>query len=452
MKQHLIIKLRNELDNRNLHWSAAVKGDVKLPEKSIKAIDDIFKKYNLDYFISNEYLSETHNLWTKDEISSALNRTYRIILQKDFDIPVTLVEELRTLPVVEMVRLANIAKVDLPISSSLSFDSKIKYDKPRKEIYLDEAHLITKGNKKIRIAVLDTGVWANHPEYKDNLKDGFDFVDIIDGTPEALAKKLNANESIFGGDFREIDDDFHDPLVGHGTHVTGIIASQGLNMPLGVAPNCTIIPVKVLGALKQGDKYVGAGLVDNINNGIKWAIDKGADVINMSLGIKHESGGLPHEEIIEYAKKKNVTVVAASGNDGSEESYYPGSLPHVLAVGATDENNNIAFFSTYGKQVSFVAPGTNINSSFLNNTYSNSTGTSHASPFVAGAVALLKSYALDNGHTLSDSQVKYIMKNTADRPFNGIKNKKWGYGKLNIIDALKLLQYKINKKSDNAYI
>jgi thermitase len=356
---------------------------------------------------------------------------------------------LKSVPEIEMVRLASIAVVDLPMASSFSFATNEKYDRARKEIYLDEAHLLTKGNKTIKIAILDTGVWANHPEYKDNLQDGFDFVDIIDGTPEALAKQINANESVFGGDFTGIDEDFNDPLVGHGTHVTGIIAAKGINMSLGVAPNCTIIPVKVLAALKQGEKYVGAGLVDNINNGIKWAIDKGADVINMSLGIKHEAGGLPHAEIIEYAKTKNVTVVAASGNDGSEESYYPGALPHVLAVGASDENNEIAFFSTYGKQVSFVAPGTNIRSSFLNDSYSNSTGTSHASPFVAGAVALLKSYAFELGHKLSDSQVKYILKSTADKPFEGIKNKKWGYGKLNIIDALKLLQYKLNK---NGYV
>jgi thermitase len=445
MKQHLILKLKKSLDIGNLHWSSAVKGDVKLPEQTIKAIDDIFKKYNIDYFISNEYLCKTHNLWSKDEISAALNRTYRVILQKDYEIPVTLIEELKSVPEIEMVRLASIAVVDLPMASSFSFATNEKYDRARKEIYLDEAHLLTKGNKTIKIAILDTGVWANHPEYKDNLQDGFDFVDIIDGTPEALAKQINANESVFGGDFTGIDEDFNDPLVGHGTHVTGIIAAKGINMSLGVAPNCTIIPVKVLAALKQGEKYVGAGLVDNINNGIKWAIDKGADVINMSLGIKHEAGGLPHAEIIEYAKTKNVTVVAASGNDGSEESYYPGALPHVLAVGASDENNEIAFFSTYGKQVSFVAPGTNIRSSFLNDSYSNSTGTSHASPFVAGAVALLKSYAFELGHKLSDSQVKYILKSTADKPFEGIKNKKWGYGKLNIIDALKLLQYKLNK-------
>jgi thermitase len=443
MKQHVIVQLKKELDADNLHWTVAVKGEVALPEKTIRSIDNIFKKFGLKYFISNEY-QPASQVWSSDEIATGLNRTYRIILQEDTTIPLALVDELRQLSEVEKVRLGTIAKATLPTASALSFDSFKGYDRPRKDIYLDEAHLYTKGNRKIKIAVLDTGVWSDHPEYRDNLQSGFDFVDIIDGTPEAIAAKLNQTENVFAGDFKEVDDDYNDPIVGHGTHVTGIIAAKGINMSPGVALNCSIIPVKVLGALKQGEKYVGAGLVDNINNGIKWAIDKGADVINMSLGIKHESGGLPHEEVIAYAKKKNVTVVAASGNDGSEESYYPGALPHVLAVGATDDNDRVAFFSTYGKQVSFVAPGTEIRSSFLNNSYSNSTGTSHASPFVAGAVALLKSYALDKGMKLTDSQVKYLLKNTADKSFAGIKNKKWGFGKLNIVDALKLLQYKIN--------
>jgi thermitase len=443
MKQHLIIRFRGQLTPEPPHWAMGAQGSVVLPSRSTNDVDAVFDAFKLPYFIATEYVSKNESRWGRDEIMIGLDRTYRIIPQDSPEIPSAIVDRLKAISNVEMVRLAGIAMVDLPNSFTFSLDSHQKYDRPRKEIYLDEAHMFTKGNKRIKIAILDTGVWANHPEYKDTLSDGFDFVDIIDGTPEALAKDINKSESVFGGDFREIDDDYDDPLVGHGTHVTGIIAAKGINMPVGVAPHCTIIPVKVLAALKQGDKYVGAGLVDNINNGIKWAVDKGADVINMSLGIKHESGGLPHEEIIAYAKRKNVTVVAASGNDGHEESYYPGALPHVLAVGATDEQNNIAFFSTYGKHVSFVAPGTEIRSSFLNNGYSNSTGTSHASPFVAGAVALLKSYALEKGVKLNDSQVKYLMKNTAERPFRGIKNNKWGFGKINIADALKLLQYKL---------
>ena len=231
---------------------------------------------------------------------------------------------------------------------------------------------------------------------------------------------------------------------GHGTHVAGIIAGQGLNMPLGVVPRCKILPVRVLGAMKRGAKKVGAGLVDNINSGIKWAIDHGADVINMSLGIEHTDGGLPHEEVVKYARRKGVSIVAASGNDGQEHLYYPGALPHVIAVGALDESGEITSFSTYGKQVDFAAPGTDIYSTYIGNDYGFSTGTSHASPFVAGAIALLKSYARQKYKiNLSDRQVKYLLKHTADKLDKRFKHPKAGFGKLNLLDALRLLDYKL---------
>ena len=215
-------------------------------------------------------------------------------------------------------------------------------------------------------------------------------------------------------------------------------------MHVVIVPQCKILPVRVLGAMKDGEEVVGAGLIDNINTGIKWAVDNGADVINMSLGIKREGGGLPHEEVINYALQKGVTVVAASGNDGTQDEYYPGALKGVLAIGAVDENDEIADFSTYGKQVSFVAPGTNIYSSFKKQEYAFASGTSQASPFVTGSIALLKSYALDNGKKLNDGQIKYILKNTADKPDNRLKNDKWGYGRINLIDAIKLLNHKLN--------
>jgi subtilisin family serine protease len=205
-----------------------------------------------------------------------------------------------------------------------------------------------------------------------------------------------------------------------------------------------VIPVRVLGALKKGDSVVGAGLIDNINTGIKWAVDQGADVINMSLGIKHEGGGLPHEEVIRYALSKGVTIVAASGNDGTRDLYYPGALPGVIAVGAVDMNGQIAGFSTYGAHVSFVAPGASIISSYPGDKYSMSSGTSQASPYVAGAIALLKSVALTAGRKLKDNQVKYILKHTSDRLNSQFKDVKSGYGRINLLDAIKLLKYKLS--------
>lgn len=443
MKPHFIICLRQPLEGTIPYWMDVAESRLEPRYNSYPELDALLRRYNVPVRVTAEY-SPAGATWSAAELRSGFNRMYRMILRENRNIPDEMIAQIRLLPRVENVRIGAVTHTPIP-APVLSQGLSLGVDAPRKEIYLDEVHPIIQGHPVIKIAVLDTGVCLKHPELKHCLLAGKDFVDIIDGTPEHLQNKLNEEHGdVFGGDFKDEDDDPDDPIVGHGTHVAGIISGRGMQMPKGVVPKCKILPVRVLAALKQGNRYVGAGLVDNINTGIKWAVDQGADVINMSLGIQHTEGGLPHDEVVNYARRKGVTIVAAAGNDGQEELYYPGALPHVIAVGATDENNGVAFFSTYGKQVSFVAPGTNIYSTSINNEYAFSTGTSHASPFVAGAVAMLKSYAREHGRKLSDSQIKYILKNTADKIDGQFKNKKAGYGKLNLIDALKLLQYKIN--------
>jgi len=431
MKPHIKLKFKQNTQTLEVpHWQKLI-ADKNLAVTRIHPdIDAIFSKYQLPIWVTKEYKPAQEN-WTQVEIESGLNRIYRIIVQLDTEIPQKLIQEIALLPVVEYAHIGEIGHADLPsmIPAQMSATTDLR---SRNAIHLEEAQQFTLGNSSITVAVLDTGVDLAHPELKDVLLPGYDFVDIIDGAGK------------FIGDFLDADQVPEDE-VGHGTHVAGIIAAKGLQIPLGVVPQCKILPVRVLGAMERGNKRVGAGLVDNINSGIKWAIDHGADVINMSLGIRHTGGGLPHQEVVDYAQRKGVTIVAASGNDGREELYYPGALPYVIAVGAIDETDNVAPFSTYGNQVSLVAPGTNIYSTFLNDDYAFSSGTSHASPFVAGAVAMLKSYALQKrGSRLSDSQVKHILKHTADKVDTRFKNRKAGFGRLNLIDAMRLLDYKLN--------
>lgn len=443
MKPHFVVRLREKLEGSVPYWIDVAQRRTTPRKYTFPELDNLLQQAGLQVQITHEYTPAARQ-WSAQETASGFNRIYRVILMQEGELPQALIEQVRLLPEVEFVRLGQVVQTPLP-APAMALSATSRLDAPRKEIYLDEVHPITEGHPAIKVAVLDTGVFLKHPELQHCLLPGKDFVNIIDGASEHLESRLNAEKAdVFGGDFRDEDDDPDDPIVGHGTHVAGIISGQGLNMPKGVAPRCKIIPVRVLAALKQGDRYVGAGLVDNINTGIKWAVDQGAEVINMSLGIRHTDGGLPHDEVVNYARKKGVTIVAAAGNDGREELYYPGALPHVIAVGATDENSDVAFFSTFGKQVSFVAPGTNIYSTSVDSGYAFSTGTSHASPFVAGAVALLKSYAREHGRKLSDSQIKYILKNTADKVDGAFKHRKAGYGKLNLNDAFRLLQYKLN--------
>ncbi len=430
MKQHIRLKLRPGVFLDNVpHWQHILEDKAIAITHVHPELDRLFLKYQIPVWIAREYHPADHT-WDRHEVDSGLNLVYRLILHENTPIPPGLIHELSLLPMVEEVYPGVIGRSVLPelMPSQMSLDTNLY---SRKAIRLDEAQQFTQGDTNIIVAVLDTGVDLVHPELKDALLPGYDFVDIIDGAGK------------FVGDYLGVDD-IPDDEVGHGTHVAGIIAGKGLNMPRGVVPNCKILPVRVLAAMQQGNRKVGAGLVDNINSGIKWAIDKGADVINMSLGIRHVDGGLPHQEVVDYAQRKGVTIVAASGNDGADELYYPGALPYVIAVGATDQSGGIAPFSTYGEQVSFVAPGTNIFSTYLKEDYAFSTGTSHASPFVAGSVALLKSYAYKKRTIrLSDSQVKHILKHTSDRVDTRFKNRKAGFGKLNLVDALKLLDYKL---------
>jgi thermitase len=432
MKSHLRLRLSDGIHLAvNLPYWQTILDDKASAVASIHpSIDALFAKYQLPFWATQEY-QPADRAWSHGERLHGLDRFYRLILQEDREIPPRLIEELAQLPIVESAQVGAVALVPLPSPITMAMGGPDTDLRSRQAIYLERAHQFTQGDPQIIVAVLDTGVTLTHPEYKDVLLPGRDFVDIIDGASKFVGDYLGA-------------DDIPDDEVGHGTHVTGIIASQGLAMPIGVVPKCRILPVRVLAAMDRNGKKVGAGLVDNINAGIKWAVDQGAHVINMSLGIPHTGGGLPHQEVVDYAKHKGVTIVAASGNDGQEALYYPGALPHVIAVGAFSESGSIANFSTYGKQVSLVAPGTNIYSTYLDDDYSFSTGTSHASPFVAGAVALLKSYALKKqGKILSDGQIKHILKHTADKVDTRFKHRKAGFGRLNLIDAVKLLDYKL---------
>ncbi|NEZ55929.1 S8 family peptidase [Adonisia turfae] len=430
MKPHILVTLTKDVAPGQIpYWEDVAQHKAKAPTQLTPAVDQVAKKYGHSFQVTREYRSAKPNGWDQHEQESKFDRTYRLILQQNTEIPAALIQDITVIPNVEAVNSGKVATAELPvIAKGLSFDTDMR---SRQAIYLPKAHDYSQGDSKITVAVLDTGIDLDHPELKEVLLPGYDFVDILDGSGKFL------------GDYLDYDEDPEDE-VGHGTHVAGIIAGQGLKMPLGVVPKCKILPVRVLGAMKRGSKKVGAGLVDNINSGIKWAIDHGANVINMSLGIEHTDGGLPHEEVVNYARRKGVSIVAASGNDGQEHLYYPGALPHVIAVGALDESGEITSFSTYGKQVDFAAPGTDIYSTYIGNDYGFSTGTSHASPFVAGAIALLKSYARQKYKTnLSDRQVKYLLKHTADKLDKRFKHPKAGFGKLNLLDALRLLDYKL---------
>ncbi len=409
------------------HWQSLL-SDRRLERENLtSSVDNVFQRYSVPFLATREY-QPASGQWSADEIETGLNRVYRLVLTRNSSIPPQLIQDLRLLPIVEDAAPGGIGQMELEPAHAMG----VRTDRASREaIFLDEAHAYTKGDDNIIVAVLDTGVELEHPELKNQMLNGFDFVNIIGGAEEFIGDYLDAD--------RIADDE-----VGHGTHVAGIAVGRGINMPKGVAPKCKLLPVRVLAAMERNGRRVGAGLIENINAGVKFAVDNGADVINMSLGIKHTGGGLPHKEVVDYAKRKGVTIVAAAGNDGQQEMYYPGAFESVITVGAVDERGEVAEFSTFGEQVSFVAPGVDVYSTSLDNGYAFSTGTSHAAPFVTGAVALLKSYARGRGRRLSDSQVKHVLKHSSDKLDRNFKHRKAGYGRINVADAMRYLDHKLS--------
>ncbi|MCX6935124.1 MAG: S8 family peptidase [Verrucomicrobia bacterium] len=212
----------------------------------------------------------------------------------------------------------------------------------------------TKG-QGIKVGVLDTGIALEHPDLK----------------PAILEAR----------DFTRSPSDAYD-AQGHGTHVCGIIsARRNANGIVGVAPETQLLMAKVL-----NDE--GSGTSADIVAGIRWAVEAGADILSMSLGSPE-----PDEEIhhaLRDAIQKGVFVITAAGNEGPalDTVGYPAGFPEMVAVGSIDRQKKLSSFSSRGRQVDIVAPGDKITSCYPPRGYAVLSGTSMATPFVSGVVAL----------------------------------------------------------------
>lgn len=220
---------------------------------------------------------------------------------------------------------------------------------------------------------------------------------------------------------------------GHGTHVAGTIAAiDNRTGVIGVGPALDLYAVKVL------DRN-GSGWISDIIEGIDWAVDRNVDVINLSLGSDSNVTAL-HDAVIR-AYNRGVTVVAAAGNNGGSV-IYPAAYPEVIAVSAVDSSNRITSWSSRGSAVDIAAPGASIYSTYKGNSYATLSGTSMATPHVAGAAALLSTSPSDcdtNGdNTCSPAEIMTALKNSStDLGTIGIDSL-YGAGLLNIEKALLL--------------
>ena len=246
----------------------------------------------------------------------------------------------------------------------------------------------------VKIAIVDTGVLTGQEDIGANMwRNTKEFF----GTPGVDDDGDGYVDDMYGWNFVSNNNNPTDNN-GHGSHVAGIAAADDNNSKgiIGVAPNATIIPVKVL------DQF-GSGTIQAVADGIRYAAKVGANIINLSLGAANlDSLSISIlQSAVDFARSLGDIVVAAAGNSNSDvNKFSPANLNGVIAVGATDPYDNRAYFSNFGSKLFITAPGVDILSLGSSQThigtaapgtsnYYRASGTSMAAPFVSGAIALL---------------------------------------------------------------
>ncbi|WP_341357053.1 Ig-like domain-containing protein [Rossellomorea sp. y25] len=259
-----------------------------------------------------------------------------------------------------------------------------------------------RGSSDVVVAVIDNGVDMDHQDLRDRIVSPYD---TVFDSPYTLTK----------GD--------------HGTHVAGIIGSSMDNWTgvTGVSPFTSIMPIDAF-----TDEYAYSS---DVIQGIYYAVHNGADIINMSLGSYNYS--YSYNEAIQYAYNNGVVVVAAAGNENTSLTHYPSSYPNVISVASTDRYDQKSYFSNYGSEIDIAAPGSSIFSSLPYNSYGTMSGTSMASPVVAGVAALI----VANEPDLTNAQVEQRLYATADDLGESGKDDYFGHGRVNARKAVGVARY-----------
>ena len=279
------------------------------------------------------------------------------------------------------------------------------------------------GDTNIVVGITDTGIDLLHPDLLGNIK--INYLDPPDGADNDLDGYIDNYQ---GWDLGENDNSPQCNANFHGLHVAGL-SSAVTDNGLGIAGSgfkCKMLPVKISNA---------AGALTTAYDGIVYAADHGCQIINCSWG--GTGGGQYGQDIVNYAVfNKNSTVIAAAGNDGNDQRFYPATFANVLNVSASDQNDHKKANSNYGTKIDVIAPGEDMYSTWINATYTASGGTSTASPLVAGAAAIVKSHF----PTMNALQVAEQLKATSDivdtiaanLPYQGLL----GRGRINLFRAL----------------
>ncbi len=291
----------------------------------------------------------------------------------------------------------------LPVGLSLALEQipDWGYD----ALKLADAHKFTKG-KNVRVAILDTGIDLNHVEFKGRIVASKDFSGSRNGVSD---------------------------VQGHGTHCAGIVAAadNGIGV-IGVAPEADLLIGKVL-----GDN--GSGLSTWIAAGVDWAVENKAKVISMSLGSSEPDSRI--RGAIQRAVAAGVIVVAAAGNEGPSEGTvgFPGGFPEAICVASINRSLKVSQFSSRGTRVDIAAPGEAVRSTFPGDRYATLSGTSMATPQIAGVAALAVAHAMASGKELTPSGFRELLsKSASDLPPPG-RDSASGAGLVRPVELLALI-------------
>lgn len=339
--------------------------------------------------------------------SSDLQRVYRVKIAKPKQI------EQYMASIRKDASIEYVEPIPLHKTTDTPNDANVGNQQYLSKIKAFEAWDVSKGNTDIIVAVIDDAIQTNHEDLAANM--------------------------IAGRDVSDNDNDPNPPNTNfsHGTHVAGIIGAVSNNQ-IGIASmgfnHIKIMPIKAT---------PDNGSQENIYNGfegIAWAVEHGAKIINTSWG--SNSYSVTEQTVINNAYAAGVLIIAAAGNEGKNAPYYPASYNHVISVGSVTSTDEKSFFSNYDTSIDLSAPGSNILSTIPYNAYASSSGTSMAAPLVSSLFAYIWSVKND----LTQIQLENLIKNTSDNidtqnpTYVGLI----GSGRVNALKAVSCLQNNIS--------
>jgi parallel beta-helix repeat protein len=377
-------------------------------------------------------------------IKKVFSNVYKLKLPNDADV-FSVAKEYETDPNVEYAEPNGIYR-----TSVVPNDANYTQQWAHNIIESEFAWNVTTGDPNVVVAIVDCGVDYNHPDLAANIWTNIDeipdngidddengFIDDVRGWDFVDASGFVLFPYYPEEDYAEPDNDPMD-FLGHGSHCAGIVAAVG-NNEIGIAGvtwNSKIM------AVRSGFAVFGGGILlqDQIVAGIRYATDNGADIISMSFGGTHRSQ--VDYDAIKYAYDNGVLLVAAAGNSMEQVKTYPAAYEEVVAVTATDQNDDPAWFTNFGGWVEVAAPGIDILSTTCPNAsigpyrlqypYDYAGGTSMATPHVAGVAALIWSIFPN----MTRNQVRYQLRRTAVDLLPECFDKYYGHGRINASGAV----------------